>query len=125
VIGDTWSDEKFGRTIESRREAIRRLPSMQVPGAASPAPAEAAQATPSSRPAQETTDKGNGNRQDVTAHQGWAQFLLSETNALVDVYAAARRRASEAHGASVTAEDVRCLMMTAFIQRRNGGPHVA
>ena len=58
--------------------------------------------------------------------QGWAQFLLSSTNALVDAYAAALAYASAKHGNSVKPEDVRALLTTAYIaQTKNGAPHVA
>ena len=41
--------------------------------------------------------------------------LVMETNALVDVYAAALKAASERHGNSVKPEDVRSLLVTAYI----------
>jgi hypothetical protein len=57
---------------------------------------------------------------------GWAQFLLSTTNDLVDVYAAALHYASERHGNGIKPEDVKSLLTTAYIsQTKNGGPHVA
>lgn len=59
-------------------------------------------------------------------HLGWAQFLLSQTNALIDVYAAASGYASQRYGNQVKAEDVRALLTTAFINvSRNGGVNVA
>lgn len=59
-------------------------------------------------------------------HLGWAQFLLSQTNALTDVYAAALAYASSKHGNQVKAETVQSLLVTAFInQCKRGGPDVA
>lgn len=46
---------------------------------------------------------------------GWPSFLLQETEKLTDVYAAALKHANESHGGLVKAEDVRSLMVTAFI----------
>jgi hypothetical protein len=51
----------------------------------------------------------------------WAQSLLGQTNALVDVYAAALRTASSKHGNRVKPEDVRTLLVTAYIQCSKGG----
>ena len=53
----------------------------------------------------------------------WAQALLSHTNALVDVYAAALSNASTKHGNQVKPEDVRSLLVTVFIQRSRSGPY--
>jgi len=47
----------------------------------------------------------------------WAQSLLEQANALVDVYAAALSSASAKHGNQVKPEDVRSLLVTVFIQR--------
>lgn len=59
-------------------------------------------------------------------HQGWAQFLLSQTDALIDVYAAALKYSAKYEGL-IKGEDVRSILVTAFIQQcsKNGGPHVA
>jgi hypothetical protein len=59
-------------------------------------------------------------------HLGWAQFLIAQTNALVDSYAAALSYASSRHGNTVKADDVRALLTTAYIaQTKNGVAHVA
>ena len=47
----------------------------------------------------------------------WAESLLGQTDALVDVYAAALSNASTKHGNQVKPEDVRSLLVTVFIQR--------
>ena len=47
----------------------------------------------------------------------WAESLLGQTDALVDVYAAALSKASTKHGNQVKPEDVRSLLVTVFIQR--------
>ena len=52
----------------------------------------------------------------------WAETLVSHTNELVDAYAACLEHAS-AHGLSVKSDDVRTLLVTAFInlsQRKRG-----
>ena len=68
---------------------------------------------------------GNGNRApkhpEASAPPVWAQSLLGQTNALVDVYAAALSTASSKHGNQVKPEDVRTLLVTAYIQCSKGG----
>jgi hypothetical protein len=51
----------------------------------------------------------------------WAARLLSETNALVDVYAAAAAYAKVRYKGLVSAEDVRELLATAYASRQDGG----
>jgi antitoxin (DNA-binding transcriptional repressor) of toxin-antitoxin stability system len=51
----------------------------------------------------------------------WQGALLSQTNALTDVFAAAVAHASSAHGNTVKADDVRSLMLSAFINMAKGG----
>lgn len=51
----------------------------------------------------------------------WAQTLLMQTNALVDVYAAALAHASSSHGNSIKPEDVRSLLTTTFINLSQKG----
>jgi hypothetical protein len=69
----------------------------------------------------------NGNGNGVPKHPEasvppvWAQSLLGQTNALVDVYAAALSTASSKHGNQVKPEDVRTLLVTAYIQCSKGG----
>jgi hypothetical protein len=82
-----------------------------------------------------TSSNGNGNTNGHNGHGngypapetpatiGWTQGLLRQTNALVDVYAAALSDASTKHGNQVKPEDVRSLLVTAFIQRSKGGPY--
>jgi len=68
---------------------------------------------------------GNGNgapkHPEASASPVWAQSLLGQTNALVDVYAAALSTASSKHGNQVKPEDVRTLLVTAYIQCSKGG----
>jgi hypothetical protein len=71
---------------------------------------------------------GNGNGSphlETSPRPAWAQYLLEETNALVDVYAAALNTASSRHGNQVKPEDVRTLLVTVFIQRSKGGTYGA
>jgi hypothetical protein len=53
----------------------------------------------------------------------WAQSLLEQASALVDVYAAALSSASTRHGNQVKPEDVRSLLVTVFIQRSKAGSY--
>ena len=71
---------------------------------------------------------GNGHApdppQDIRA--AWAQFLLTQTEDLIDVYATASKYASDRHGNSVKGEDVRSLLLSAFINiSKNGAGNVA
>ena len=72
---------------------------------------------------------GNGNghapepQQNIRAE--WAQFLLTQTEDLINVYATASKYASDRHGNSVKAEDVRSLLLSAFINiSKNGAGNV-
>lgn len=60
---------------------------------------------------------------------GWAQFLLSQSQALIDVQAAALDYAGKKYGAALKSEDVRSLVITAFINLSHkggkGGSNVA
>ena len=88
------------------------------------------------------TDSGNGSTNRVNGKNGsggnngrdgggvkypeqaaWAEYLLGETDALVDVYASALSNASSKHGNQVKPEDVRSLLVTVFIQRSKGVPY--
>lgn len=107
------------------------------PGAGVAAPAPAATAVKQqpysngngTKPNGRANSNGNGQViavSDATSQIAWAQFLLSQTNALVDVYFHALDYASENYGNAVKAEDVRALMTTAFINvSKNGGGYVA
>jgi hypothetical protein len=52
---------------------------------------------------------------------GWQQALLAQTNALTDVYAAALAHASAAHGNAVKTDDVRSILLSAFINLAKSG----
>jgi len=106
-----------------------------VPGnperVSSPAPAASA---PVSNPALNHNGNGSTNGHskppapaDPNIHQGWAQFLLAQTNALVDVYAAALAYSSGKYGNTVKPDDVRSLLTTAYISqcKGGGGPNIA
>lgn len=51
--------------------------------------------------------------------------LIMETTALVDVYAAVLRAASERHGNSVKPDDVKSFVVTAYINAAKGGRNAA
>jgi hypothetical protein len=77
------------------------------------------------------TNGSNGNGNGARKHPEpseppvWAQSLLEQANALVDVYAAALNSASTKHGNQVKPEDVRSLLVTVFIQRSKVGSYGA
>jgi hypothetical protein len=75
----------------------------------------------------EGNGNGNGNgeaRQPEQCGQpAWAESLLEQADALVDVYAAALSHASRNHGNQVKPEDVRSLLVTVFIQRSKVGTY--
>ena len=84
----------------------------------------------------QTFNNGNGNTNGKNGNGApkhpepsvqfeWAELLLAQANALVDVYAAALSTASTKHGNQVKPEDVRTLLVTVFIQRSKGGPYGA
>jgi len=52
----------------------------------------------------------------VTAPAQWAQTLLTQTQILTDVYAAAMAYGLEKHGGKIKPDEVRNLLVTAFIQ---------
>jgi hypothetical protein len=86
---------------------------------APPAPRPPAQATaPARPPAAERL---------APAVAEFSARLVLETNALVDSYAAALKTASEKHGNAVKPEDVRSLLVTAYISatKQQGGRNVA
>jgi len=67
----------------------------------------------------------NGRPPEHNIHQSRAQVLLGQTNALIDVYAAALNYAGTKHGSAVKPEDVKTLLTTAFINLSKGGAHAA
>jgi hypothetical protein len=144
--GDRWTERMLGEKIERREESrakvIGALPKVGD-GAAVSRTAAPAQAAPTpSRQLAQPLSTGNGSRnggQDGGQGSGaggqgsgavavaaqvafpWAARLLSETNALVDVYAAAAAYAKVRYGGRVTSEDVLQLVSTAYVSRQNGG----
>ena len=67
----------------------------------------------------------NGRGHENNTRPGWAQVLLSQTSALIDVYAAALSYAGAKHGNAVKPEDVKTLLTTAFINLSKGGAHAS
>ena len=68
----------------------------------------------------------NGRGHENNTRPGWAQVLLSQTSALIDVYADALSYAGTKHGNAVKPEDVKTLLTTAFINMsKQGGAHAA
>jgi hypothetical protein len=137
---DVWKPD--GSPAETVLEAQLRESRLQVVAARTrasvSAPALAETPTPSrhSTPPANANNNGNGStngsgkppaapaKPPIAA--GWAQFLLSTTNDLVDVYAAALHYASERHGNAIKPEDVKSLLTTAYIAQTKGqAPHVS
>jgi hypothetical protein len=53
--------------------------------------------------------------------QAWQQTLLNQTTAVIDVYAAALAHAGERHGNLVKSDDIRSILLSAFINLSKGG----
>ena len=64
-------------------------------------------------------------RQVAPIGAGWQQTLLNQTNALTDVYAAALAHASEQHGNAIKSDDIRSILLSAFINLAKGGQRAA
>jgi hypothetical protein len=68
----------------------------------------------------------NGRQPEPNIDHRWAQTLLSQTNSLIDVYAASLNYADTKHGEAVKPDDVKALLITAFINlSKQGGAHAA
>jgi len=96
-----------------------------------PAPAPAPQAHPVSHPPEPPSELEqqlaasielvNARKQPQTATEpAWVGTLVSQTNHLVDAFAASLQHASK-HGITVKPEDVRSLLVTSFIQLAQKG----
>ena len=109
---------KFGNSGRNGNNGAARGAGVTSIAAAPPARLSAApDHTPEETPAAE---------QSAMLHFPWCQFLLSQTEALADVYAALLAYSSRRHGNTVKPEDLRTLLVTAFINlRQNGGANVA
>ncbi len=104
-------------------------------GARTPAPVTAAsQQASHNGNGSKTNGNGNGNgngnapaiRPEGDPLMPWALFLLSQTRQLIDVYALSCQYAQAKHGGLMRGEDVRSLMLSAFINvSKNGGANVA
>jgi hypothetical protein len=71
---------------------------------------------------------GNGNSSQIprAVQFPWTEFLLAQTKALADVYAAAIDYAGKQHGNAIKPEDLRALMLSAFINlSQRGGTSAA
>jgi hypothetical protein len=88
------------------------------------------------REAESPADHSDGGAVDLSAaelptlrHLSWAQSLLSQSQALIDVQATALDYAGKRYGAALKSEDVRSLVITAFINLSHkggkGGSNVA
>lgn len=51
----------------------------------------------------------------------WQQTLLNQTTAVIDVYAAALAHAGERHGNAVKPDDIRSILLSAFINLSKSG----
>jgi hypothetical protein len=68
----------------------------------------------------------SGHQPEYNMHDRWAQVLLGQTNTLIEVYAAAINYAGTKHGDAVKPDDVKTLLITAFINlSKQGGAHAA
>ena len=133
--GIEWQVAKVGFAPGEQPDGTFVVPTAQ-PGAGAVTPAPVAIAVRQSPYSNGNGSKlnghsnGNGNGHAPEPPQNipatWAQFLLTQTEELIDVYATASKYASDRHGNSVKAEDVRSLLLSAFINiSKNGAGNVA
>jgi hypothetical protein len=133
--GIEWQVNKVGFAPGEQPDGTFVVPATQA-GAGVDAPAPVATAVRQSpysngngnKPNGHANGSGNGHAPEVcqSVRAAWAQFLLAQTEELIDIYAEASQYASDRHGNSVKAEDVRSLMLSAFINvSKNGASHVA
>jgi hypothetical protein len=128
--GIEWQVAKVGFAPGEQSNGTFVVPTAQPgAGAGTPAPVATAVKQPpynngnGSKTNGHANGNGNGHApqppQDIRAT--WAQFLLGQTEDLIDVYATASQYASDRHGNSVKAEDVRSLLLSAFINISKNG----
>lgn len=114
-----WNVYKARVPVGQQGDGTFIVPRQPGAGAVTPTPIAA---TPVKEQPQDTTDHNKpAAAQPAQVLFPWAQRLLSETNALVDVFAAAFHYAKVRYGDQVRAEDVRELLATAYASRQNGG----
>jgi hypothetical protein len=112
-----WKDDgsdpelvgQLAASIGQQRNGTFAVP--KLPGAGAVTPAPAATLTPS-RQTQPTANNGNSST--------WGDDLLSEANQLVDIYAAAWKYTRERYPGEVKPEEVKSMVITAYIQRGKG-----
>lgn len=129
--GNRWQEECWNGS--SGNDGSAKLNSESNRSASAPLTPNAAIRPALVREADSRADHSDGSAADLPAaeppamsHFGWAQFLLSQSQALIDVQAAALDYAGKRYGAALKSEDVRSLVITAFINlNRKGGSHVA
>ncbi len=135
MLGIEWQVAKVGFAPGEQPDGTFVVPAQPGAGVVkTPAPVQAAATQPP------VSSNGNGNKRSNGRADGngnghvtiteppmpWALFLLGQTKALIDVYAMACEYASQKHGNTVRNEDVRSLMLSAFINvSKNGGANVA
>jgi hypothetical protein len=133
--GIEWQVAKVGFAPGEQPDGTSVVSATQ-PGAGAGTPAPVATAVRQSlcnngngsKPNGHANGNGNGHAPEPPpdTRAAWAQFLLTQTEDLIDVYATASKYASDRHGNSVKAEDVRSLLVSAFINiSKNGAAHVA
>jgi hypothetical protein len=133
--GIEWQVAKVGFAPGEQPDGTFVVPAAQPgAGAVTPAPVATAVRQPlysngnGSKPNGHANGNGNSHAPDPIPNTriAWAQFLLTQTEDLIDVFAAASKYASDRHGNGVKADDVRSLMLSAFINvSKNGAAHVA
>jgi len=96
-------------TLVEAKKAAGRATAAVPSTAAAPARAELPAPSPAT----------NGSN-STSAEERWKAVLLKQTNALTDVLAEALRHSSQ-HGGLVKSEDVRSMMLSAFINLAKGG----
>jgi hypothetical protein len=114
-VGEPVDIGKFEMDLGRGRKGIQWIVKRVEPeaGVSAPAPALAMPAT--------TATTSNGNHSKPAIATGWAQFLLEQTTTLTDVFAAAVRYAQENHADVVKPDDIRSILLSAYINASKAG----
>lgn len=129
AVQETEAETPLEKQLRESLENIRRPATLVIPKVPA-GKSEGTQTEPNSVPKERGNPDGKLNgaplgdgqqAQLAMARFSWAPVLLSQAQALTDVYAAALEYASKGHGNHIKPEDVRALMTTAFINLSQRG----
>jgi hypothetical protein len=123
AVGEPVEIGKYEMDLGRGRKGIQWLVKRVMPEAGAETPA------PAGTTSEDSTPKAvppNGSRRPPAIATGWAQFLLEQTNALTSVFAAAVQYSQEMYGDTVKPDDIRSILLSAYItMSKNGGQRAA